>query len=60
MCERGEWSSRLMLAHAAWRARDSDSALLQYLALAERGYELAQSNAAFLLDAGQWLQHAAC
>lgn len=49
-----------MLAHAAWRARDSDSALLQYLALAERGYELAQSNAAFLLDAGQWLQHAAC
>ncbi|XP_049878129.1 protein sel-1 homolog 1 isoform X2 [Pectinophora gossypiella] len=53
VCERGEWSSRLMLSHAAWRARDSDSALLQYLALAERGYEVAQSNAAFLLDNGE-------
>ncbi|KAI8424794.1 hypothetical protein MSG28_006726 [Choristoneura fumiferana] len=53
VCERGEWASRLMLGHAAWRARDSDSSLLQYLSLAERGYELAQSNAAFLLDAGE-------
>ncbi|XP_026743235.1 protein sel-1 homolog 1 isoform X1 [Trichoplusia ni] len=53
VCERGSWGSRLMLAHAAWRARDSDSSLLQYLALAERGYELAQTNAAFLLDNGE-------
>ncbi|XP_075983312.1 HMG-coA reductase degradation 3 [Anticarsia gemmatalis] len=53
VCERGAWGSRLMLAHAAWRARDADSALLQYLALAERGYELAQTNAAFLLDNGE-------
>lgn len=53
VCERGEWGSRLMLAHAAWRARDSDSSLLQYLSLAERGYELAQTNAAFLLDNGE-------
>ncbi|KAF9804456.1 hypothetical protein SFRURICE_000438, partial [Spodoptera frugiperda] len=34
-------------------ARDSDSALLQYLALAERGLEIAQTNAAFLLDNGE-------
>lgn len=53
VCERGEWGSRLMLAHAAWRARDSDTALMQYLALAERGYEVAQSNAAYLLDNGE-------
>ncbi|KAJ2938510.1 hypothetical protein O0L34_g13007 [Tuta absoluta] len=53
VCERGEWSSRLMLAHAAWRARDTDSSFLQYLSLAERGYEVAQSNAAFLLDNGE-------
>ncbi|CAH2094811.1 unnamed protein product [Euphydryas editha] len=53
VCERGPWGSRLMLAHAAWRARDSDSAFLQYLAVAERGYEVAQSNAAFLLDEGE-------
>ncbi|XP_061721372.1 protein sel-1 homolog 1 [Cydia pomonella] len=53
VCERGAWGSRLMLAHAAWRARDSDSSLLQYLSLAERGYELAMSNAAFLLDIGE-------
>nr|XP_026498940.1 protein sel-1 homolog 1 isoform X1 [Vanessa tameamea]XP_026498941.1 protein sel-1 homolog 1 isoform X1 [Vanessa tameamea] len=52
VCERGPWGARLMLAHAAWRARDSDSAFLQYLAMAERGYEVAQSNAAFLLDEG--------
>ncbi|KAM3959331.1 HMG-coA reductase degradation 3 [Aphomia sociella] len=50
VCERGPWSSRLMLAHAAWRARAVSSSLLQYLALAERGLEVAQSNAAFLLD----------
>ncbi|XP_026332861.1 protein sel-1 homolog 1 [Hyposmocoma kahamanoa] len=53
VCERGGWGARLMLAHAAWRARDADSSLLQYLALAERGYEVAQSNAAFLLDNGE-------
>ncbi|XP_045776347.1 protein sel-1 homolog 1 isoform X2 [Maniola jurtina] len=53
VCERGPWASRLMLAHAAFRARDSDSAFLQYLSLAERGYEVAQSNAAFLLDEGE-------
>ncbi|XP_023950044.2 protein sel-1 homolog 1 isoform X2 [Bicyclus anynana] len=53
VCERGRWGSRLMLAHRAYRARDSDSAFLQYLALSERGYEVAQSNAAFLLDEGE-------
>ncbi|KAL0868910.1 hypothetical protein ABMA27_007242, partial [Loxostege sticticalis] len=53
VCERGWWGSRLMLAHAAWRARDTDSALLQYLALAERGYEVAQTNAAYILDLGE-------
>ncbi|XP_037293974.1 protein sel-1 homolog 1 isoform X2 [Manduca sexta] len=53
VCERGSWGARLMLAHAAQRARDSDSSFLQYLALAERGYEVAQSNAAFLLDNGE-------
>ncbi|VVC88578.1 unnamed protein product [Leptidea sinapis] len=53
VCERGPWSSRLMLAHAAFRARDSDAAFLQYSALAERGYEIAQTNAAYLLDEGE-------
>ncbi|XP_060805146.1 protein sel-1 homolog 1 isoform X2 [Amyelois transitella] len=52
VCERGPWSSRLMMAHAAWKRRETPSALLQYLALAERGYEVAQSNAAYLLDEG--------
>ncbi|XP_068619197.1 LOW QUALITY PROTEIN: protein sel-1 homolog 1 [Battus philenor] len=53
VCERGAWSARLMAAHAAWRARSADAALAQYLALAERGLEVAQSNAAFLLDSGE-------
>ena len=42
-----------MRAHAAWRARDADAAYLQYAAAAERGYEVAQSNAAYLLDEGE-------
>ncbi|XP_014355865.2 protein sel-1 homolog 1 [Papilio machaon] len=53
VCERGAWSARLMSAHGAWRARNSPAALTQYLALAERGLEVAQSNAAFILDIGE-------
>ncbi|GBP24427.1 Protein sel-1 homolog 1 [Eumeta japonica] len=53
VCERGKWGERLMLAHSAWRARRALNAFVQYTSMAEAGYEVAQSNAAYLLDSGE-------
>uniref|UniRef100_A0A672JVR9 Protein sel-1 homolog 1-like n=1 Tax=Sinocyclocheilus grahami TaxID=75366 RepID=A0A672JVR9_SINGR len=50
VCERGRWSERLMAAYGSFKEGDVDSALVQYLLLAEQGYEVAQSNVAFVLD----------
>uniref|UniRef100_A0AAY4DCK5 Uncharacterized protein n=1 Tax=Denticeps clupeoides TaxID=299321 RepID=A0AAY4DCK5_9TELE len=50
VCERGRWSERLMSAYSSYKDGDLDSVLVQYLMLAEQGYEVAQSNVAFILD----------
>ncbi|XP_061560912.1 protein sel-1 homolog 1 isoform X1 [Phycodurus eques] len=50
MCERGRWSERLLRAYGSFKEGDSDAALVQYLLLSEQGYEVAQSNVAFILD----------
>ncbi|TFK12511.1 Protein sel-1-like protein 1 [Platysternon megacephalum] len=50
VCERGRWSERLMTAYNSYKDVDSNAAVVQYLLLAEQGYEVAQSNAAFILD----------
>ncbi|XP_074091689.1 protein sel-1 homolog 1 [Macrotis lagotis] len=50
VCERGRWSERLMSAYNSYKDGDSNAAVVQYLLLAEQGYEVAQSNAAFILD----------
>ncbi|CAB1457897.1 unnamed protein product [Pleuronectes platessa] len=50
VCERGRWSERLMTAYGSFKEGESDAALVQYLLLAEQGYEVAQSNVAFILD----------
>ncbi|KAG2457752.1 SE1L1 protein, partial [Polypterus senegalus] len=50
VCERGRWSERLMSAYSSYKDGDADSAIVQYLLLAEQGYEVAQSNVAFILD----------
>ncbi|KAF7657692.1 hypothetical protein LDENG_00023350 [Lucifuga dentata] len=50
VCERGRWSERLMTAYASFKEGETDAALVQYLLLAEQGYEVAQSNVAFILD----------
>uniref|UniRef100_A0A3P9HTU6 Protein sel-1 homolog 1 n=1 Tax=Oryzias latipes TaxID=8090 RepID=A0A3P9HTU6_ORYLA len=50
VCERGRWSERLMTAYSSLKEGDAESALVQYLLLAEQGYEVAQSNVAFLLE----------
>nr|XP_033807694.1 protein sel-1 homolog 1 isoform X2 [Geotrypetes seraphini] len=50
VCERGRWSERLMSAYSNYKKGNSNAAVVQYLLLAEQGYEVAQSNAAFILD----------
>ncbi|XP_070610025.1 protein sel-1 homolog 1 isoform X2 [Erythrolamprus reginae] len=50
VCERGRWSERLMTAYNSYKDGNTNSAVVQYLLLAEQGYEVAQSNAAFILD----------
>ncbi|KAI6055558.1 protein sel-1 homolog 1 [Marmota monax] len=50
VCERGRWSERLMIAYNSYKDGDYNAAVVQYLLLAEQGYEVAQSNAAFILD----------
>ena len=46
----------LMEAHEAYRAGNIDTALLKYAMLAELGYEVAQSNVAYILDHGEFVQ----
>lgn len=50
VAERGKWGERLMVAYQDYRSYKYDEAFMQYSLLAELGYEVAQSNAAFLLD----------
>lgn len=44
-----------MTAYESFREGDMDSAMVQYLLLAEQGYEVAQSNVAFILDQSKFL-----
>lgn len=52
VAERGRWSSKLMDAHSNYRNGKINQAFIKYALLAEMGYEVAQSNAAFILDRG--------
>ncbi|XP_006817427.1 protein sel-1 homolog 1 [Saccoglossus kowalevskii] len=51
--ERGHWSELIMEAHTSYKEGNVDSALMKYAFLAELGYEVAQSNVAFILDQGE-------
>ncbi|KAL2730074.1 protein sel-1 1 [Vespula maculifrons] len=53
VAERGKWSDQLMTAHTDYREGRIDEAFISYYLLAEMGYEVAQSNAAFILDKGE-------
>ncbi|KAG7202762.1 hypothetical protein KM043_009931 [Ampulex compressa] len=53
VAERGKWSDQLMIAHADYREGRVNEAFVNYALLAEMGYEVAQSNAAFILDKGE-------
>lgn len=56
VAERGRWGEKLMEAHSDFREGKVDEALTKYLLLAEMGYEVAQSNAAFILDKSMYLK----
>ncbi|XP_015597864.1 protein sel-1 homolog 1 [Cephus cinctus] len=53
VAERGKWSDQLMAAHTDYREGRINEAFVTYALLAEMGYEVAQSNAAFILDRGE-------
>ena len=59
VAERGRVAQMLMEAHEAYRAGNIDTALLKYAMLAELGYEVAQSNVAYILDHGKFLSRIA-
>lgn len=50
VAERGSWGEKLMEAHTMYREGRFNEAFLTYALMAELGYEVAQSNAAFMLD----------
>lgn len=53
VAERGRWTEKLMQAYSDYRDGKVDAALVKYAFLAELGYEVAQSNSAFILDRGE-------
>lgn len=50
VAERGRWSEMLMQAYNDYKKYEMDNAYMKYALLGEMGYEVGQSNAAFLLD----------
>lgn len=50
VAERSRWTEKLMEAHTDYKEGRVDNSLLKYIFLAELGYEVAQSNTAFILD----------
>ena len=50
LAERGTWVTPMEHAYAAYMRRDYRGALLRYMKMAEMGLEVAQANAAFLLE----------
>ena len=50
LAERGKWATMMEHAYAAYMRRDYRGALLRYMKMAEMGIEVAQANAAFLLE----------
>ncbi|XP_055373676.1 protein sel-1 homolog 1 [Condylostylus longicornis] len=52
VAERGRWSEKVMNAYQDFKSYHIDESFMQYALLAEMGYEVGQTNAAFLLDRG--------
>jgi len=53
VCERANFEEKFMdEAYRAYKSGDFDTAILKYLYVAEQGYEVAQSNLAYIIDKG--------
>ncbi|CAI8042532.1 Protein sel-1 homolog 1 [Geodia barretti] len=50
VAERGQWTRMMEDAERSYEAGDLDSALMVYLLMAEMGLEVAQTNAAYILE----------
>jgi SEL1 protein len=50
VAERGKWTNMFIEAYNLYRQGHIEQAFMKYLYLAELGYEIAQSNVAYLLD----------
>ncbi|XP_053140549.1 protein sel-1 homolog 2 isoform X3 [Hemicordylus capensis] len=50
VCELGRWSEKFLTAYFAFQAGNIDSSLVQYAFLAEMGYEIAQTNSAYIME----------
>jgi alpha-mannosidase II/SEL1 protein len=53
VAERGKWGGYLMHAYNAYKENQFEESFVLYSFLAEMGYEVAQSNTAFILDRGE-------
>ncbi|XP_021363345.1 protein sel-1 homolog 1-like isoform X4 [Mizuhopecten yessoensis] len=53
VAERGRWAEMLSEAHSLYKEGNLFHSLIKYTFLAELGYEVAQSNVAFILDQGE-------
>lgn len=53
VAERGRWAENFMDAHSLYNQGRVESAILKYSFLAELGYEVAQSNVAYIFDQGK-------
>lgn len=52
MAERGRWAEMMPEAYNMYKEGHLNQALMKYVFLAELGYEVAQSNVAYMLDQG--------
>ncbi|GMF32827.1 unnamed protein product [Phytophthora lilii] len=50
VAERGEWDRVLTQAYKDFKRQDYEAAFMKYAVMAQQGYEVAQHNAAYLLD----------
>nr|XP_034324085.1 protein sel-1 homolog 1 isoform X7 [Crassostrea gigas] len=53
VAERGRWAEMMPEAYNMYKEGHLDQALMKYVFLAELGYEVAQSNVAYMLDQGE-------
>ncbi|XP_060082455.1 protein sel-1 homolog 1-like [Ylistrum balloti] len=53
VAERGRWAEMLSEAHSLYKEGNLFQSLVKYTFLAELGYEVAQSNVAYILDQGE-------